>query len=216
MQLNQQAALQTQEEWQKVYTKMTDELNQAVVRWTETGKGFGQSMAAIMNGITANFTKNILQMTEQFLVGLLLQKQGQKNQIMADAKTAAANTYAAVSAIPIVGPFLAPPAAAAAFGAVMAFESFNEGGVVNQGGGMHVPILAKQGERVLTPTQTENFHSLVNNSQSQRSNVTNHLHYNPTVNAYDRSGMRSTLQSHSDDILDIVRQGYQAGKLSPA
>jgi hypothetical protein len=159
----------------------------------------------VWNGIVQNFAKNVLQMAEQYLIGLLLQKEGQKSAILGDAKTAAANTYAAVSAIPVVGPFLAPPAAAAAFAAVLAFDSFNEGGMVTKGGGMHIPILAKAGERVLTPSQTENFHQLVNNSNRGGNTVNNHLHYEPTINAYDRSGFRSQLRGHSDDIADLMR-----------
>ena len=42
------------------------------------------------NGITQNFIQNVLKMTEQFLIGLAMQKAGQKSQIFADAKTAAA------------------------------------------------------------------------------------------------------------------------------
>jgi hypothetical protein len=104
----------------------------------------------------------------------MMQKAGQKSQIFADAKTAAANTYAAVSAIPVVGPFLAPPAAAAAFAGVLAFDSFGAGGVVQGGGGMAVPVLAHAGERVLTQSQTQNFESLVNmrtSSSSQSSTL---------------------------------------------
>jgi len=41
-----------------------------------------------------------------------------------------------------------------------------------------------------------------------------HLHYNGQVNAFDRSGMRSTLKSHAGDILDIVREGWRSGKLA--
>ena len=46
---------------------------------------------------------------------------------MQDAAESAANVYADVSAIPYVGWILAPPAAAAAFAAVAAFDSFDKG-----------------------------------------------------------------------------------------
>jgi hypothetical protein len=48
-------------------------------------------------------------------------------EVFAAAKVAMANTYKSVSAIPVIGPFIAPEAAAAAFGAVMAFGSFDKG-----------------------------------------------------------------------------------------
>lgn len=49
------------------------------------------------------------------------------SQILQDAYQSAANVYADVSAIPYVGWLLAPPAAAAAFAAVAAFDSFDVG-----------------------------------------------------------------------------------------
>jgi hypothetical protein len=40
-----------------------------------------------------------------------------------------------------------------------------------------------------------------------------HLHYAPQVNAYDRTGMRSTLNAHSGDIVDIVKHAMKTGAL---
>jgi hypothetical protein len=214
VQLNQQSAQQSQQAWEKLWNGMTQQMNRVLLAMLEGHKNLARQLAQVWNGIVETFARNVLKMAELYLLGLLLQKQGQKSQIMADAKTAAANTYSAVSAIPVVGPFLAPAAAAAAFGAVLAFESFNEGGVVTAGGGMHVPILAKAGERVLTPSQTQNFENLVNNSSSNSRSNTFNLHYNGQVNAFDRNGMRSTLKSHAQDILDIVREGYRNGALA--
>ena len=61
--------------------------------------------------------------------------------IMNDAKQAAAGAYAAVSQIPVIGPFLAPAAAAAAFVGVMAFDTLTSaaGGQyeVPGGGGLY-------------------------------------------------------------------------------
>jgi hypothetical protein len=55
--------------------------------------------------------------------------------IMADASKAAAGAYAAVADIPIIGPILAPEAAAVAFAAVAAFGS----GLPSAAGGWEVP-----------------------------------------------------------------------------
>lgn len=161
-QLMRQTALETQKVWQQAYNRMTSQFNEAVARWVTTGKGFGQAMEQIASGMAETFTKSVMKMAEQYLLGLALQKTGQKSQIFADAKTAAANTYSAVSAIPVVGPYLAPPAAAVAFAGVMAFDSFSAGGVVKGNGSMAVPILAHAGERVLSASETQNFETLVN------------------------------------------------------
>jgi hypothetical protein len=51
-------------------------------------------------------------------------------QIQQDAYLAASNVYAQTSGIPVVGPFLAPVAAAAAYSAVMAYGIFEKGGIL--------------------------------------------------------------------------------------
>lgn len=203
-QLAQQAAQQTQKVWQTAYERMTSQFNSAVASWVVTGRGFGQSMNQMMQGMTETFTRNVMKMAEQYLLGLLLQKTGQKSQIMADAKTAAANTYAAVSAIPVVGPFLAPPAAAAAFAGVMAFDSFAAGGVVQGAGGAAVPILAHAGERVLSTSQTQNFETLVNSRADSRVS-------NSTINLGGLEqhfhGSRSTPRDAARGMQDAIRRG---------
>jgi hypothetical protein len=203
--LNRQSAQQSGAAWHDAFAKMQEDMNTVLLTMLQGHQRLAQQLATVWNGIVQNFAKNVLQMTEQFLIGVLMQKAGQKSVIMGDAKTAAANTYASVSAIPVVGPFLAPPAAAVAFAAVLAFDSFDKGGMVTQGGGMHIPVLAKAGERVLSTSQTDNFHSLVNNSSRGGNTVNNHLHYEPTIHAQDRNGFRNQLRGHSDDIADLMR-----------
>lgn len=70
-------------------------------------------------------------------------------QIMNDAHVAAANTYAAVSAIPVVGPFLAPPAAAAAYAGVMAFDALTSFDVGTNFVPSNMVAQLHQGERVI-------------------------------------------------------------------
>lgn len=131
--------------------------------------------------------------------------------VAADAAVAAANTMAWWTA---VNPPIAPAMAAAAYAETLAFGSlaaFEQGGIVAGMTGMPVPIMAHAGERVLTTSQTHNFERMVN--QSTQAVNSFHLHYNGQVSAYDRSGMRSTLQAHAGDILEIVREGWNAGKI---
>ncbi|WP_233842197.1 phage tail length tape measure family protein [Dyella sp. 2HG41-7] len=59
------------------------------------------------------------------LAGLAQLADADETQILNAAKTAAANTYAATSSIPIVGPILAPLAAGAAFVAVEAYANLS-------------------------------------------------------------------------------------------
>jgi hypothetical protein len=132
--------------------------------------------------------------------------------IKTDAAIAAANTYNVISGIPLVGPFLAPAAAAAAYAAVVAYESFDVGGIIPGSGA--VPIMGHGGERVLTQTQTNTFDKIANNSSTTNNpQIHNHMHYNGQVSMYDRTGGRSMLRAHADDLLDIVQQGFRDGKL---
>jgi hypothetical protein len=79
--------------------------------------------------MATTFMENLMKMIAQEILAAVMRKALGKDEVLTDAKIAAANTYKAISSIPYVGPFLAPPAAAAAFAAVMAFGSFQRGGV---------------------------------------------------------------------------------------
>jgi hypothetical protein len=74
--------------------------------------GTGIRTAAQMSGATA---------------GAAVDAAASQGVIQRDAAKAAAGTYAALADIPIIGPIIAPAAAAVAYGAVMAFESFDVG-----------------------------------------------------------------------------------------
>jgi hypothetical protein len=204
LELMRQTANETAQLWQQAFKKISADFNDAVAKWVVTGKGFEQSMVTALRGIAENFTKNVLQMTEQWLLGLLIQKTAMKSQVMADAKVAAANAYQAVVGIPVVGPVLAPAAAAAAFAGVMAFESFDAGGVVANrmgfaGMGGHVPVLAEAGERVLTPSQSRNFEMLVNHRSSTSSARLNQ------TNNFGGGVTREMLDAHTNRTMQKLR-----------
>ena len=89
-----------------------------------------------------------------------------KDVIGAAAAKAAAEAASAVAGIPVVGPFLAPAAAAGMLGLVKGFLSlvkFADGGVVTGGspGKDSVGALLTPGERVLTVEQNKSFTTLM-------------------------------------------------------
>ena len=234
VQLDQQAALQsqqvaqaTQQKWQQWFQQFNAGFKTAISGWMQGTQSLAQGFAKMFNGI--------LQSLADFVMGWLLKKaemwamdealtlagratqhaqQGAANvaAVTGDAAVAAAGAMAYWSAI---NPPIAPAMAAVQFAATMAYApmaSFDKGGMVTEGGGRHVPVLAKAGERILTPQQSQNFESMVNQSSSKSSTM--HLTYNGgAVNAFDRTGMRSTLRAHADDITDIVRAALQRGAL---
>jgi len=95
--------------------------------------------------------------------------------IMAYAATSAAGAASSQSAIPVVGPFLAPIAATVIFGLVMALinklPSFATGGSITGGipGIDSVPILTQAKERVLSVRQNDLFERLVTTLEGRSS-----------------------------------------------
>jgi len=131
--------------------------------------------------------KQMLQtMIDQTLQALMVKEDANAREKLGDAKTAAANTWNAVSAIPVVGPFLAPPMAAAAFAGVMAFET---GGEIPGSG--PVPIIGHGGETVVTKQLTDQVKN--NTGSGGKHNIT----YSPTIHALDADGVKRTLDKHS-------------------
>lgn len=110
------------ETWQKAVrrlsqTALSDLINLAeksLVSWLETETDKTAATTAGVASRTAAETSGQSAGLAQMVLGAL-------KAISASAAQAAANTYASVSAIPYVGWILAPPAAAAAFAAVLAF-----------------------------------------------------------------------------------------------
>jgi hypothetical protein len=102
------------------------------------GRAFAQMEVAVLSSLE--------RIAAQMLVNALTQRAIGEGTKLGDAEVAAANVYAQVSAIPVVGWVLAPVAAAAAFAAVLAFE---QGGIIPGSSGQAVPIIGHGGEAVL-------------------------------------------------------------------
>lgn len=116
-----------QRAWSTMAQNIGDSMQPVLARllnFTLAAKGFVVQMAAAIGDSFASMAaRNISTMLMQAAVGKTIRMK----EIAGDAKAAAAGAYKAVVGIPYVGPFLAPAAAAAAFGATMAFASA-EGG----------------------------------------------------------------------------------------
>jgi hypothetical protein len=139
--------------------------------------------------MAASFEKMGEQMLESATENILKMVVLQNFQKMSDAKVAAANAYAAVSAIPVVGPFLAPAAAGAAFAGVMAFE---RGGEIPGNGA--VPIIGHGGETVVTKALTD---QVKHNTGGGGSPITIHM---GNVSALDADGVDEVLTRHASTI----------------
>lgn len=140
--------------------------------------------------------------------GLLTQVEAGSKAIMNDAYQAAAATWAAVAQIPVIGPFLAPPAAAAAFAGVMAFDALT---ALDAGAWeipQNMPAFLHKGEMVVP----ENFASgLRGNSVSSNAAMTSNVNYSPTINLQNPQTWQSLLRGHVSDVVAAVNSGYRNG-----
>lgn len=118
----------------------------------------GAQTSAVVAGVGARTAAEATGAT----AGLAIQKATGSVGIVNDAKQAAANTYAAVSAIPVIGPILAPVAAGTAFAAVMAFDTLTSA----EGGQYNVPFnnqltALHVNEQVLPATYASGLRNLI-------------------------------------------------------
>ena len=118
------------------------------------------------------------------------------------AGVAAANTWAAVSAIPIVGPVLAPPAAGAAYAGVLALAAFDTGTSYIPRDGV---AMLHKGEAVLPPPQTEALLTALGgrggSDSGQASQGIRDINFSPT---YHTSG--STGKASLRDFAKVLRR----------
>ena len=112
---------------------------QSITRMLTLQRGFIGTVRDLWGSLVGVVEMAVARMVQTFLIGLLTQDAAQEKshfkQVFMLAKQAAANAWKAVVGIPIVGPVLAPIAAAASFAGVMAFASAEDGWDVPGGGG---------------------------------------------------------------------------------
>ena len=135
-------------------------------------------------------------------------------EISHDAAKAAAGAYAALAGIPVVGPFLAPVAAAVAFAAVEAFGSFDRGlDVVPRD--MVAQIHA--GERIVPASDNRAMISaLSGNGGRGGSGGDVHLNYAPTINAPQQKSLAKMLDDESSTMVSWIEARVRDGALKVA
>ena len=115
---------------------------QSIARMLTLQRGFIGTVRDLWGSLVGVVEMAVARMVQSFLIGLLTQDIAQEKshfkKVFMLAKQAAANAWNAVVGIPIVGPVLAPVAAAASFAGVMAFASAEDGWDVPGGGGAGV------------------------------------------------------------------------------
>lgn len=149
------------QKWKQTFNQsLSQTFDQFASRLTSGTKGIVQSFASLEMAVVGSLEH----VAAQMLANALTQKAISEGTKLDDAKTAAANVYAQVSGIPVIGWILAPVAAAAAFAAVLAFE---KGGIVPGRAGEAVPILAHANEMVLPADISTGMRSMIETGMPQ-------------------------------------------------
>ncbi len=117
--------------------------------------------------------------------------------VLASAKTGAAAAYSSTAAIPIIGPILAPGAAALAFGAIAAFDSFEVG----------TPYVPKTGPYILHEGE-EVRPANVKNSDSGGGEM--HVHIS-AIDSRDVARFFKNNAGHITDALNTARRNGHKG-----
>jgi hypothetical protein len=168
-------------------TRLVDSISQDLAKTIVTGKNFAQEM----KNLGAEVLEGMIAHTIQMIAMGNMQR-------FNDARTAAAHTYSSVSAIPIVGPFLAPEAAAAAFAAVMAFA---QGGIVpGYGPGDTVPAALTPGEMVLPKPISQGLQGAIQNGTLGGGDHFHGGNIHINASAMDADGIDKVLKKHASKI----------------
>ncbi|GHH09377.1 hypothetical protein GCM10008023_05990 [Sphingomonas glacialis] len=119
------------------FATMSKSFGDAIGQMATFQKGFVTSVNGLWTSLLGGVERSISRMVSLWIESLLVRDAAESSQhlksVARDAKSAASGAYRAVVGIPIVGPILAPIAAATAFAGVMAFSA--EGGYDVPSGG---------------------------------------------------------------------------------
>jgi hypothetical protein len=202
--------------------------------WADMATGYGQALSKMLTMQTkfsnvlrdgykrllGVFQTMVSDMIRDWIMGLLTKeavtKTSHAKQTLIDAKGAASGAYKAVVGIPVVGPILAPVAAAAAFAGVMAFSA--EKGAWNVGAD-NAPFLLHKEEMVLPAHLARPLRSLVQGggaanlnaprpANDQPSQVHNH---NWTIQAVDARGVRRLFMDNKSELAEAVGSAFRDG-----
>lgn len=197
------AATDEQKVWDRLGQGIMRSLDSAVQGITSGTERFGTAFARMVDNMLAKFIEAVLQMAEQWVLThvfmLAVKRTAQHEEVLTDAKAAAAAAWKATAGIPVIGPVLAPIAAATAFAGVEAFSA--EGGMV-------VPAdntlsLLHANEMVLPANLSAGLKDLIGNGSAGGGDI--HVHYSPQVSAVDASGVENFFHRNQPALVKAIR-----------
>lgn len=173
-----------------------------------------RSQAGQTTAVVAGDQARLVAQGSAAVEGKAIQKETGGNTVMSDAAKAFSGTYAAIAQIPYVGPFLAPPAAAAAYAAVAGME-----GLASLDTGTNwVPrdqlAMIHEGEAVIPKAYNPAAGGSGSGGGDDNSYHEEH-HYkgNVSLRAMDTRGLRSLLSSQGNrhEIMQAARRLGRGG-----
>lgn len=207
------AASAQQQMWGQAFTALNRTFDQAIQGLVTGTERFGNAFGRMLTDILSKFIQAMVRMGAQWLLThvlmLVVKKSVHEQEVLMDAKAAAAAAWKAVVGIPIIGPILAPIAAATAFAGVEAFSAaggWDVPGSIPSSGALTVihpkemVLPADVANSVRGGTRIGGPGSLAGSS----SGGDIHLHYSPSVQAIDGRGIVAMLDQHSDHILQMI------------
>jgi hypothetical protein len=213
-----------------------DEVNADMAKWKTLGTSIASSFNNALNGLLTgtlswrqalgqiidSIANAFLTMGEQIVENWIAQQIEKEiftkatetgsalGQISAAAGVAGANAYAATAAIPIVGPELAPAAAAIAVADTLSFSSLAiaEKGMVLDKDRL---VSAHKEEMILPAPLSRGIADMIANGGSRQSGPV--LNYNPTVHGPRDKNLMDLLEDQGDDFLAWVQAKHRDGSL---
>jgi hypothetical protein len=193
-----QTAKQMLKSYENALKAITTDFNKNIIEWTNKQETFGRAMVKTWVNMVNAAESALLTLAEKEIAGMILQTSLVNQQKLNAAQTAAANTYSSVSAIPIIGPELAEPAAIAAYAAVMAFE---KGGIMPDTAGL---AMLHPREMVLPAPISESVQRMAAGGKGAPTPM--NIHFHGTQNPADMGEMERNLTA-------MVKRAQRNGRI---
>lgn len=203
---------QEQQKWNTLATGITNSFNSSLNAMLLKSKTWQQALGQVVNSVAEGFLnmgeKILENQAQQWIATQLLGQTSARASAIAQippaAAIAAANAFAAESAVPVVGPELAPAAASAAYAEVMSFE-----GLASAAGGMVLGsdqiISAHENEMVLPANLSKGIQSVVDNQgggSGAGDGTQVAFHFAPNISAMDGANMQSWFNANARTMMN--------------
>lgn len=206
-----------QQKWTQLGNSIKSSFNSAIDSMLFQGKTFGQGMLTIAQGIIKAFltmAENIAEnWIESQIASLFATKSTQGtsalSQVSDAAAVAGANTFASTSAIPIIGPAMAPGAAVAAVTETMSFASLIA--LASGAWELRSDMVAQlhKGEMVVP----QNFASGLRSGNGTFGGGDVHMNYSPTINSREPATLSRMLATESSEMLAWLNRQFRNGAI---